>query len=181
MVHRLSCSFACGIFLAQGLNLCLLHWQADSLPLSHQGSPCFYLFIFGCAGYCFVCGLFLIAVSRGYSSLWCTGFLLQCLLLLRSTGSRHMGLVARQHEIMAQINTRTTTAKPRADNKSGVEWEGSLCKRILQVSTYRSLGGRHLKCLPHKQFCWQNRIQHLVRIDFSPRCPFPVPQEVSDG
>ena len=25
--------------LAQGLNPCLLHWQADSLPLSHQGSP----------------------------------------------------------------------------------------------------------------------------------------------
>ena len=28
-----------GIFLSQGLNLCLLHWQADSLPLSHLGSP----------------------------------------------------------------------------------------------------------------------------------------------
>ena len=28
-----------GIFLAQGLNLRLLYWQADSLPLSHQGSP----------------------------------------------------------------------------------------------------------------------------------------------
>ena len=28
-----------GIFLTQGLNLCLLHWQADFLPLSHQGSP----------------------------------------------------------------------------------------------------------------------------------------------
>ena len=28
-----------GVFLSQGLNLCLLHWQADSLPLSHQGSP----------------------------------------------------------------------------------------------------------------------------------------------
>ena len=28
-----------GIFPTQGLNLCLLHWQADSLPLSHQGSP----------------------------------------------------------------------------------------------------------------------------------------------
>ena len=27
------------IFPTQGLNLCLLHWQADSLPLSHQGSP----------------------------------------------------------------------------------------------------------------------------------------------
>ena len=37
--HRLSCSGACGIFPDLGLNLCLLHWQADSLPLSCQGSP----------------------------------------------------------------------------------------------------------------------------------------------
>ena len=28
-----------GIFLTQELNPCLLHWQADSLPLSHQGRP----------------------------------------------------------------------------------------------------------------------------------------------
>ena len=28
-----------GIFPIQGLNLYLLHWQVDSLPLSHQGSP----------------------------------------------------------------------------------------------------------------------------------------------
>ena len=28
-----------GIFTIQGLNLSLLHWQADSLSLSHQGSP----------------------------------------------------------------------------------------------------------------------------------------------
>ena len=28
-----------GIFPTQGLNLRLLHWQADSLLLSHQGSP----------------------------------------------------------------------------------------------------------------------------------------------
>ena len=28
-----------GIFLTQGLNLCLLLWQEDYLPLSHQGSP----------------------------------------------------------------------------------------------------------------------------------------------
>ena len=27
-----------GIFLTQRLNLCLLHWQKDSLSLSHQGS-----------------------------------------------------------------------------------------------------------------------------------------------
>ena len=31
MVHRLSCSTACGIFLDQGSHLCLLHWQVDSL------------------------------------------------------------------------------------------------------------------------------------------------------
>ena len=35
----LSCSAACGIFLEQGPNPCPLHWQADSLPVSHQGSP----------------------------------------------------------------------------------------------------------------------------------------------
>ena len=28
-----------GIFLTQGSNPCLLHWQADSLPLHHLGSP----------------------------------------------------------------------------------------------------------------------------------------------
>ena len=28
-----------GIFLTQGSNSSLLHWQADSLKLSHQGSP----------------------------------------------------------------------------------------------------------------------------------------------
>ena len=28
-----------GIFLDQAVNRCLPHWQADSLPLSHQGSP----------------------------------------------------------------------------------------------------------------------------------------------
>ena len=28
-----------GIFPTQGSNPCLLHWQADSLPLSYQGSP----------------------------------------------------------------------------------------------------------------------------------------------
>ena len=39
VVHRLGCSEACGIFLGQESNPRLLHWQADSLPLSHQGSP----------------------------------------------------------------------------------------------------------------------------------------------
>ena len=30
VAHRPSCPEACGIFLDQELNLCLLHWQADS-------------------------------------------------------------------------------------------------------------------------------------------------------
>ena len=42
------------IFLTQGLSPCLLHWQAGSLPLNHQGSPMntIYSFIF-----CFSCPL----------------------------------------------------------------------------------------------------------------------------
>ena len=37
---RLSCSSACGIFLDQGLNPCLLQWQADSLLLSDLKWKC---------------------------------------------------------------------------------------------------------------------------------------------
>ena len=39
MAHQLSCSAACGILLDQGPNPSLLHWQADSYLLLHQGSP----------------------------------------------------------------------------------------------------------------------------------------------
>ena len=39
VAHGLSCSVACGTFPDQGSNPCPLHWQADSQPLRHQGSP----------------------------------------------------------------------------------------------------------------------------------------------
>ena len=39
MAHRCSCFAARGIFLHYGSNLWLLRWQADSSPLSHQGTP----------------------------------------------------------------------------------------------------------------------------------------------
>ena len=39
VVHGLRCSAVCGIYPDQGSNLCPLHWQADSQPLHHQGSP----------------------------------------------------------------------------------------------------------------------------------------------
>ena len=43
VAHSPSCSAACGIFADQGSNPCPLHWQADSQPLHHQGSPSFFL------------------------------------------------------------------------------------------------------------------------------------------
>ena len=43
VAHELTCSVACGAFPDQGSNPCLLHWQVDSLPLSHQGSLCLFL------------------------------------------------------------------------------------------------------------------------------------------
>ena len=39
VAHGPSCSAACGIFPDQGSNPRPLHWQADSQPLRHQGSP----------------------------------------------------------------------------------------------------------------------------------------------
>ena len=39
VAHGPSHSAACGIFPDQGSNPCPLHWQADSQPLRHQGSP----------------------------------------------------------------------------------------------------------------------------------------------
>ena len=39
VAHGPSCSAACGILPDQGSNPCPLHWQADSQPLHHQGSP----------------------------------------------------------------------------------------------------------------------------------------------
>ena len=45
VAHGPSCSAACGIFPDQGPNLRPLHWQADSQPLRHQGSPFFFFYI----------------------------------------------------------------------------------------------------------------------------------------
>ena len=39
VAHGPSCSAACRIFPDQGSNPRPLHWQADSQPLRHQGSP----------------------------------------------------------------------------------------------------------------------------------------------
>ena len=44
VAHGPSCSAACRIFPDQGSNPCALHWQADSQPLRHQGSPAIFIF-----------------------------------------------------------------------------------------------------------------------------------------
>ena len=44
VAHGPSCSVACGIFPDQGSNPCPLHWQANSQPLRHQGSPAILYF-----------------------------------------------------------------------------------------------------------------------------------------
>ena len=44
-VLRLTCPAACGVFLDQGLNLRLLCWQVDSLPLL-PGKPHLPFFFF---------------------------------------------------------------------------------------------------------------------------------------
>ena len=55
VAHGPSRSAACGIFPDQGSNPCLLHWQADSQPLHHQGSPVhFYKEDFVEDRYCFL-------------------------------------------------------------------------------------------------------------------------------
>ena len=45
VAHGPSCSAAGGIFPDQGSNPCRLHWQADSQPLRHQGSPLIHIVI----------------------------------------------------------------------------------------------------------------------------------------
>ena len=82
-----------------------------------------HLFILGCIGSSLLsAGFSLVVASWGYSSLRCLGFSLQWLLLLQSTGSRHMrsvvaarglwsaGLVAPWH--VGSSRTRAQTLVP---------------------------------------------------------------------
>ena len=48
VVQQLNCCKTCRIFPSQGSKPCLLHWQVDSLPLSHQGSSPHKLLFFMC-------------------------------------------------------------------------------------------------------------------------------------
>ena len=75
VAHRLSCSAACGIFLDQSSNLCPLHWQADSSPLCHQGSPYSLLYLLNI--YHFWCSSFFVSLND-MSFLFSLNFLENC-------------------------------------------------------------------------------------------------------
>ena len=87
VVHGLSHSATCGIFPDQGSNPCPLHWQVDSLPLSHQGSPrgidLNELFLLSCVvsiflpNSAFICKDYFVSYYCSYTS-----FLLICVLLV---------------------------------------------------------------------------------------------------
>ena len=57
VAHGPSCSVACGIFPDRGSNPCPLHWQADSQPLRHLGSPMSLFKLWFSQGLCPVVGL----------------------------------------------------------------------------------------------------------------------------
>ena len=77
VAHGLSCSAACGIFPDQGSNPCPLHWQADSQPLRHQGSPPLVNFLFCCL--CFRCHIQKIIAKAYVKELFPPCFLLELL------------------------------------------------------------------------------------------------------
>ena len=75
VAHGPSCPAACGIFPDQGSNPCPLHWQADSQPLRHQGSPLLRFFKFSKYAFAFIClfGLLFIpgsVVILSYAVIW---------------------------------------------------------------------------------------------------------------
>ena len=83
VAHGPSCSAACGILPNQGSNSCPPHWQVDSQPLRHQGSPN---------------GSYL----KDNSSNIVLGMLLQLLLILLR---QHLLILLRKHLLLFWSNT----------------------------------------------------------------------------
>ena len=147
MAHGLSCSTACGIFPDQGSNPCPLHWQADSQPLHHQGSPYFffffkrddpfiYLFIYLwlCWVFISVRGLSLVTASGGHSSSRCMGLSLSRPLLLWSTGSRCAGSVVVAHG--PSCSTACGIVPDQGSNPCPLHWQADAQPLHHQGSPY---------------------------------------------
>ena len=66
VVHGLSCLMVCGIFINQGSSLCPLHWQTDSLPLSHKEALEFLLYWFLNVFFSSSSSFFFLVLSKVY-------------------------------------------------------------------------------------------------------------------
>ena len=85
VAHRPSCSAACEIFPDQGSNPHPLHWQADSQPLRHQGSPLIAFWKTSKQSFCFhaLPGFIFRSTrcasdSRGFLGSWSTNWFTLC-------------------------------------------------------------------------------------------------------
>ena len=113
VAHGPSCSTACGIFPDQGSNLCPLHWQADSQPLRHQGSPTFFFYI-----------LFHYGLSQDieYSSLCytvgpcCLSILYMCICSLLMEGK--WAILSGTHTVGLSTYSSISTKLKREDGQS---------------------------------------------------------------
>ena len=72
-MHRLSGSAACGIFPNWGLNVRLLYFQVDSLPLSHQGNPLAEVVFFFFFNVSYLAGIISFGTSSSFLS-WLHSF-----------------------------------------------------------------------------------------------------------
>ena len=109
---------------------------------------CMYVCMYGYIGSLLLCaGFSLVAASGGCSSLWCAGFSLRWLLLLRSTGSR----------AQAQQPWRTGPAAPRHVGSSRIRARTRVSctgRRALNHCTTREAQSDFLFLL----ICWEKTV-----------------------
>ena len=143
VAHGPGCSAACGILPDQGLHPCPLHWQADSQPLRHQGSPKNVFCLFACLDLIIVWESF---VSRGTtdSSLLCKSGLLnwgpcQVLAPVRSSNPVEMWSDIFQ-KIKSQIKTLPNYRECEGTGMNN--W--SLTLHALRIHDYINIDGKHM-------------------------------------
>ena len=139
VAHGPNCSAACGIFPDQGSNPGPLHWQADSQPLRHQGSPQ-------------VCALYWRGRSQGQN--------------LRSWENRKWESLA-QEEGKFSDNFGGTGISSRACLRSS--WSHQTGTQLPKVRGKAELGNRRTKekastgtvIGQNRASCWVRRVQTL--------------------
>ena len=97
--------------LAPGLPVMASLWTVHSVVMMFPSAAiyavCLLFYFWPRWVFIAVCGLSLVAMRGGYSSLWCAVFSLWWLLLLQSMGSSCVGLVAPRHMGSSQTGDRT--------------------------------------------------------------------------